>query len=425
MRLRKRASLRNHLMAKLLVSIVALGAAVHPAYGQSAAASGPTTEQSVDELIERNEEFDTFGWPAKGRFNPFPEAVSQYIKFNRDLWNNFGITYFFKPTVITQASTRSDKNWTANYQHNALMYWRMLESEKLGTASIVANGLQIRQLTNTTGVDFTQSLGVNYTSSDSVADSNSLKALYLRYDFPGGAANIRVGQHELLGIVGGCAYSCDDTTSFVSGPLSAYPASTLPGQGMGFAGGIELGGGVSLEAGIADARGNGNLHLSRPFETGEWGYAAAAKISNPFAATGDGQIKAAYYFVDETYQGSSREQASTQGLNFIIEQDIGEVGVFARYGASWGRKGAVDHAAAAGVVWKDPFGNDEDWLGAGLGWVSPTAENSNNEYVVETFYRMQLTPFVAASTGLMAVGNPSNISSDLEGVLNFRVQAFF
>ncbi|MEP1934236.1 MAG: carbohydrate porin [Hoeflea sp.] len=412
-------------LSYLLGTLMLVNAAALPAYGQSTNSPGATTEQSLEDLIERNEEFDTFGWPAKGRFNPFPEVLNRYEKLNRDLWNKYGFSFFLKPTVIAQASSRPDRNWTANYQHNILLYWRMLQNETLGTASIVANGLQIRQLTNTTGVDFTQSLGINFTSSDSVADSDSLKALYLRYDLPGGAANIRFGQHELAGIVGGCAYSCDDTSSFMSGPLSAYPASTLPGQGMGFAGGVELGGGVSLEAGIADARGNGHLNPGRPFDSGEWGYAAAAKLSNPFAATGDGQIKAAYYFVDETFKGTSKRQASTQGVNFIVEQDIGAFGVFARYGASWGRKGAVDHAAAGGVVWKEPFGNDEDWLGAGLGWVAPTAQNSNNEYVAETFYRLQLTPLVVATTGVMAIGNPSNISSDLEGVLNFRVQAFF
>lgn len=409
----------------LLTATLASSICASSAYAQSRALAGPTTEQSLEDLIERNEEFDTFGWPAKGRFNPFPQALSRYKKLNRDLWNNLGFGFFFKPTIMGQASSRPNRNWTANYQHNILLYWRMFQSETAGTASIVANGLQVRQLTRTTGIDFTQSLGTNFASSDSVGDSDALKALYLRYELPGGVANVRVGQHELTGIIGGCAYSCDDTTSFFSGPLSAFPASTLPGQGMGFAGGVEFGAGISVEAGIADGRGDGNLNPGRPFESGEWGYAAAAKVTNPFATTGDGQMKAAYYFVDETYQGTSRRQASTQGVNFIMEQDIGAFGVFARYGASWGRTGAVDHAAAGGVIWKEPFGNDENWLGAGLGWVSPTAQNSNNEYVAETFYRMQLTPLVAASTGLMAVGNPSNISSDLEGVLNFRLQAHF
>ena len=62
---------------------------------QNATSIGPTVEQSVGELIERNEEFDSFGWPAAGRINPLPDVVDSYVQFNRELWN-YGIGYWFR-----------------------------------------------------------------------------------------------------------------------------------------------------------------------------------------------------------------------------------------------------------------------------------------------------------------------------------------
>jgi len=77
-------------------------------------------------------------------------------------------------------------------------------------------------------------------------------------------------------------------------------------------------------------------------------------------------------------------------------------------------------------VWTKPFGNDEDWWGLGFGWVDPTAPGSNNEYVVETFYRLQLTPFVQVTPDAMMVINPSNNPDrDVEGVFSLRVRGHF
>lgn len=396
-----------------------------PALAQAAGATGATVEQSVQELERRNEEFDTFGWPAKGRFNVAPDALQTYVDFNRYMWNEHGISWFYKPTLMGQFSGRPANNSTANFQHNILLYWRMHQDDAFGSFGFVFSALQVWQLTATTGVDFTQALGTNFASSDSVSDSGAVKALYLRHDLPGGMFNYRVGQVEISGIQGGCAYSCDDTDSFFSQPLSAYPASTMPGQGFGLIGEFLLGDIVKFEAGIADALGNGNVNFSRPFDTGDWAYAASVALVEPFPDAGYGQYKVAYYSVDPTGQGTPNASARTQGLTITIEQDVGDVGLFARYATAWGRTGAVDRTAATGLVWKRPFGNEEDWLGVGFGWVSPTASGTNSEYVAETYYRLQLTPLTQVTAGAMAVIQPSYITSDIEGVLNLRARMYF
>ena len=46
---------------------------------------GPSTEQLLDELETRNAEFDSFGWPARGRYTVSPRFLEKYKGFNKKL----------------------------------------------------------------------------------------------------------------------------------------------------------------------------------------------------------------------------------------------------------------------------------------------------------------------------------------------------
>jgi carbohydrate-selective porin OprB len=58
--------------------------------------------------------------------------------------------------------------------------------------------------------------------------------------------------------------------------------------------------------------------------------------------------------------------------------------------------------------------------------VDPTAPNTNNEYVAEAFYRLQLTPFVQVTPAAMLVMNPSsNPDTNTEAVFSLRARAHY
>ncbi len=156
-------------------------------------------------------------------------------------------------------------------------------------------------------------------------------------------------------------------------------------------------------------------------------YAGALRLENPFKPVGDGLYKFTYYKVDSTGQrGTSSFLKASRGLSIQFDHDFGNLGVFAKYSKAFQRKGAIDQFASAGIVWTRPFGHDEDWLGLGFGWVDPTAPNTNNEYVVETYYRLQLTPFIQVTPAAMLVMNPSmNPDTNTEGVFTLRARALY
>ncbi len=392
---------------------------------------GPTSEQYFDEIMARvdpeDEEFDAFGWPSSGRFPQLSKHAQAYVDFNRRLWKEYGVTYALTPTLMMQKGTQGgNHDFTANEQVNGLFAWRVLNKTPVGTGIFLLNFLHVGQMTTTSGVDASQSLGINYFISDSIVNTNIVKALLWQQQFPGEYVTLKLGHGEISGVVNGCRYACDDTKSFLSTPLSAYPASTLPGQGTMISAIFQPVEGISLELAAADALGDGKLDFKRVFDTHDLAYAAALKFVNPFKSVGDGEYRFGYYRVDPTGQGTPSSQSATRGYSIHLDQDFGDIGVFAKYNRALERKGSIKQSGAVGVVWKKPFGYDEDWLGVGFGWSDPTASNSKNEYVAEAYYRLQLTPFIDVTPAVMLVLNSSNKPDDgIEAVVTLRARGRF
>lgn len=389
--------------------------------------AGPSIDQQLQELEQRQEGFESFGWPATGRFPNRSDALKRYVAFNKKMWDKHRIGWQFTPTLMFQGGTQGGPDdFTGSYQHNILFYWRPVQNSSWGNGAFVANILQVRQITSTTGVDFTRSLGISYPVSDSVTDTNAVKGLYWQQDFPGDIFNIQFGQIELNGIILNCSYTCDDTTSFMASPLSTNVTSTMAAQGLGLRAGVNFNANLKFEFGVTDGNGNGQLHLDRGVDLKELAYGAAFVGINLFPSLGAGAIRLGYYMVDPTKQGTPNAAAGTSGIVLNIEQDVGDFGLFARYSATQGRQAAVGNSGIAGFVWKNPFSNAEDQLGVGLAYVQPTAANSKTEYVTEAFYRMQITPLAQLSAGVMLLTRPNNAANTgTEAVFNMRLRAAF
>lgn len=414
-----------------VLGAIALAVAVPCATVASAQVSGSNTPGasatlSLERLERRTEEFGSFGWPPNGRFKPFPETTDAYVEFNRKLWTDYNLAYVVSPTFMTQLGTQKTNNATVNFQYNALLYWQALEESVIGKGSFYVNWLQVIQLTNTSGIDFTTGAGANILASDSVSDSEALKSLSWVHVFPGDAVTLRVGHDEISSLYSGCQYSCDDTTYFIAQPLSNNVAGTLPGQGMAVIADIRLTDVIGFEAGIADAAGDGKLNFGRAFGSGDFAYGAAIKLTNPFPEIGDGFFKFTYFGTDATQQGTPQATPRSSGIFAVAEQSFDDIGVFVKYARNFQRPATARQFLAAGAVWNRPFGYEEDRLGLGFSWVEPSAANTNDEGVAEFFYRLQLTPLTQVSAGVGAFINPSNNTNrNLEGMLNLRAKFNF
>ncbi|TWU31611.1 carbohydrate porin [Novipirellula artificiosorum] len=79
--------------------------------------------------------------------------------------------------------------------------------------------------------------------------------------------------------------------------------------------------------------------------------------------------------------------------------------------------------AAAGVVYRGLLpGRDEDVIGAGIAWARLNLGGTNQETVVETFYKAQVTATVSMQPDIQYIASPSGIYRDALAVgLRFTV----
>jgi hypothetical protein len=182
---------RSSLLPTLLMVLLVLsGGAIERAKAQSnrsvATTSGPSADQVFERARRKVDEFDAAGWPPRGRFTLSPRFTKAYVDFNKRLWNDYGIIYQYAPTAMMQKGSQGGgQDFTASEQYQGLFAWRLLNKTGIGTGYFVFNNLHVGQLTKTSGGVFSQSLGINYFSSDSPGDVYVIKAVLWRHELPG------------------------------------------------------------------------------------------------------------------------------------------------------------------------------------------------------------------------------------------------
>ncbi len=68
----------------------------------------------------------------------------------------------------------------------------------------------------------------------------------------------------------------------------------------------------------------------------------------------------------------------------------------------------------------------EDWLGLGVGWSEPTDQALRDEYVLESFWRMQMTPAFQFTPDVQLWFDPSMTpGDDLQAAFTLRLLGEF
>lgn len=98
-----------------------------------------------------------------------------------------------------------------------------------------------------------------------------------------------------------------------------------------------------------------------------------------------------------------------RGIATSAVQRCGRFTPFVRYGyADGGAKGPtpVMHMANVGLVMDGIFGQSDDRIGVGFTWSDPADRALDDQSTIDVFYRVQVTPEIAASPMFQAVFDP-------------------
>jgi porin len=212
--------------------------------------------------------------------------------------------------------------------------------------------------------------------------------------------------------------------AFLNQAFSTTLAMPVPNTGLGAALAISPISKTYILGGVHDANGDktsfGDIDKGELFTAIEFG-----------VAPGHGKPGAGLYHVT-LWHSDAREVAdipSGRGIALTLQQEIGPYGrivPFFRY--SYGEGGAtpVRQAIATGVGFEEPFGQNNDLIGIGLSWGQPSDRALRDQYVLEAFYRFQVTPYTNLAPDIQVTFDPSeNPAEETIVVGGIRLRTLF
>jgi carbohydrate-selective porin OprB len=114
-------------------------------------------------------------------------------------------------------------------------------------------------------------------------------------------------------------------------------------------------------------------------------------------------------------------------MAFTLEQDVGaHIVPFLLY--SFGDGGGIDvrQTVATGVGIEEAFGRNQDLVGLVLSWAQPADRSMRDQYTIEFFHRIYVTPFLHVTPDIQVIVDPSNnLDEDVIAVLGLRLRTLF
>ena len=100
-----------------------------------------------------------------------------------------------------------------------------------------------------------------------------------------------------------------------------------------------------------------------------------------------------------------------RGIAATLEQPLGCEGIyvpFLRYAYAHRGLNGVRQNLSVGLGIENLFGQNDDVLGLAAAWQKSSASTSRDQYVMEAFYRIYITPHTHLSPDIQVVIDPAN-----------------
>ena len=235
----------------------------------------------------------------------------------------------------------------------------------------------------------------------------------------------RIGKMDSALIYDGGRYVSSNYAFF--SPAFADTAPMVLPTGLGIAGAIYPTECTYLLAGVHDANGR---RSTSGFNTlfGEAEFFTAVELGW-------------FPFVDQSYEGlyhvtfwniDARQHTgkpSDRGVAATLEQPLGCDGKyvpFLRYAYAHRGLNGIRQNLSLGLGIEDFFGQNDDAIGLAAAWQESSAPTSRDQYVLEAFYRLYITPHTHLTPDLQVVIEPANApGKDAVTVFGLRLRTLY
>jgi carbohydrate-selective porin OprB len=219
----------------------------------------------------------------------------------------------------------------------------------------------------------------------------------------------------------------DDYRYFSNTVLSAFPASNHPSGGLGFNLQWYISPEWTLTGGATDVQGKKTHSGFDTIDEGKLISAVDLTYSPTITGLGRGNYRLGYEHRDAV---EDKNKPSDESFYINIDQEIAkDIAPFVRYNYGTGKSTGVQDVFAVGLGIDNAFNRPGDAFGIGVGFDTPheqTATQRSMEYVVEAFYRLQVTRAMQFTVGQQVIIHPiNNLNDDVIGVFELRLVVDF
>lgn len=414
---------------RLLMLAAVLGAG-QAALAQDAPDQSNTGFRSADDIPNIIERANT---PKESRIDPRVSQtfMERWGAFKKSLDDAAGFKFSVAYTHVIQAAT-SDNRWQtgSGAQAEFDFTWELFGRDGDGMKGLIGGRFESRfkVLNSRVPQSTAPAAGSIWSGAIGYGEQDpSLSQLWYEQHLIRDRLLIRFGKIAPFAVFDYYKYK-SPRVAFLGQPQNFNPTIPFPPTALGVGGGARLTNGSYVAGGVFDANGSpirpgfdtlfddGEL-----FSIGEFGWAPDFVFGlepGMDYRPGNDDYHLTFWHSDER---KSIGRPEGWGFTGSLQKGFGNIVPYARYGYSNGGATTLKQFASIGAGFESVFGYDDDTIGVGLSWGDPWNSSLDNQYALEAFYRMQLTPQFALTPDVQVIVDPAtDPSSDLLGVFSLR-----
>jgi hypothetical protein len=228
--------------------------------------------------------------------------------------------------------------------------------------------------------------------------------LYWKQVSPSGNFVVLAGKVDMLNYFDTSRIANDSFNQFYAGSLSNKLSLPAPLYG-GFGGLVraQLSKKVHLMAAMGDSSSNNAVAPWKSLENDSWYQLLELGVTMNLPGLGKGQ-----YSIIPWHNHLFGKDG--WGFGFNLDQELGneDLLAFFRFGLGEKEVTPVKRFLSGGLAYNAPFGRSKDTLALGVSWAAPSpGVGRQNETLIETYYRLSLSPSIALTPDLQVIFDPA------------------
>jgi len=215
-------------------------------------------------------------------------------------------------------------------------------------------------------------------------------------------------------------YWQSDSKYFMNQAFSSFPVRAFPGNGLGANLTAKLSDEWYVSSGIQDAQGKKTVAgFDTFFEDFNLFSAFEVGLTPTLEGYGRGNYRFTAWYRDH---GDSNGTPHDAGFDLSFDQHVGKHWIpFLRYGIGEGNINGIDQMVSGGVGWEGRLVTQSDVAGLAGSWGQPSDDDLDDQFALELFYRMQVSPDNQLTVGYQVIVNPVfEPGDDVVGVFELR-----